>query len=224
MNCSYCSTATIEGRLIHRRDLDHALSSLTALSKAGFDHLFFVDNTFNLPATYAKELCDRIIDAGLPIRWRAIIYPWKIDEALVARMARSGCTEVSLGLESGSNRILKRMGKQFRTTDIRLAADLFKAYGIRQMGFLLLGGPGESKQSVAESLAFTDALNLDLVKVTIGPRIYPHTDLARHARRTGKIEADDTLLLPRFYIENDMEAWLRQTIATWMENHPNWLH
>jgi radical SAM superfamily enzyme YgiQ (UPF0313 family) len=224
MNCSYCSTAAIEGRLIHRRDLDRTIDSLTEFASAGFDRLFFVDNTFNLPVSYAKELCERIIGADLPIRWRAIVYPWKIDEALVAKMARSGCTEVSLGLESGSNRMLKRMGKKFRTTDIRHAADLFKAYGIRRMGFLLLGGPGESEKSVAESLAFADSLNLELIKVTIGLRIYPHTDLARHARRTGKIETDDTLLFPRFYIENGMEAWLRQTIAAWIENHPNWLY
>jgi radical SAM superfamily enzyme YgiQ (UPF0313 family) len=224
MNCIYCSTAAIEGRLIHKRDLDHAISSLTAFSHAGFDHLFFVDNTFNLPVTYAKALCERIIGAGLHIRWRAIIYPWKIDEALVTKMARSGCSEVSLGLESGSNRMLKTMGKKFRRTDIRHAADLFKSQGIRRMGFLLLGGPGESKESVAESLAFTDALNLDLVKVTIGPRIYPHTDLARHARRTGKIKTDDPLLFPRFYIENGMEAWLRETVAAWVKNHPNWLY
>jgi radical SAM superfamily enzyme YgiQ (UPF0313 family) len=224
MNCSYCSTAAIEGRLIHRRDLDHVIYNLTELASAGFDQLFFVDNTFNLPASYAKALCERILDAGIDIRWRAIIYPWRIDEALVAGMARSGCVEVSLGLESGSDRILKSMHKKFLTSDIRHAAELFKAHGIRRMGFLLLGGPNESEESVAESLAFTDSLNLELVKVTIGPRIYPHTDLARHARRTGKIAADDPLLFPRFYIENGMEAWLRQTIAAWMQSHPSWLH
>jgi radical SAM superfamily enzyme YgiQ (UPF0313 family) len=224
MNCSYCSTATIEGRLIHRRDLDQAINSLAEFSSAGFDHFFFVDNTFNLPISYAKELCDRIIAAGLNIRWRAIIYPWKINEALVAKMALSGCNEVSLGLESGSNRILKLMHKKFRTTDIGNAAELFKSYGIRRMGFLLLGGPGESKESVTESLTFTDTLDLEMVKVTIGIRIYPHTDLARYARRSGKLAADDNLLVPRFYIENGMETWLRETIAAWMQRHPNWIH
>lgn len=224
LNCSYCSTATIEGRLIRKRNLDHLIEAMTGFVSAGFDHFFFVDNTFNLPVTYAKQLCDRIHTTGLDIHWRAIIYPWKVDEDLVAKMAQAGCTEVSLGIESGSNQILKTMNKKYRTADIHHASELFKAYGIRSMGFLLLGGPGESRQTVEESLAFTDKLSLDTVKVTIGLRIYPHTDLARYARRTGKISADDTLLFPRFYIEKGMETWLRQTVETWMQQRPNWIY
>jgi hypothetical protein len=90
------------------------------------------------------------------------------------------------------------------------------------MGFLLLGGPGETGQTVMESLQFVDSLELEMVKVTIGIRIYPDTELARHARRIGKLSADDDLLSPRFYIENGMEAWLRKTVEVWMKDRPNW--
>ena len=51
---------------------------LLAYVSAGFDHFFFVDNTFNLPSGYAKDLCDRIIKSGLNITWRGILYPWKV--------------------------------------------------------------------------------------------------------------------------------------------------
>ena len=183
-----------------------------------------MDNIFNLPITYAKQLCDRIIEAGLKINWRAIVYPWKIDDALVAKMANAGCVEVSLGLESGSNQVLKAMRKKYRAPDIQRASELFKARGIRRMGFLLLGGPGESRKTVEESLAFTDKLNLEMVKVTIGIRIYPDTDLARYARRTGKITPDDTLLLPKFYIENGLETWLHQTVHPLIQKRPNWIY
>ena len=165
-----------------------------------------------------------MIESGLNITWRGILYPWKVEKELVTKMAESGCVEVSLGLESGSDIILKKMNKQYRTEDVRRASDLLKEGGIRRMGFLLLGGPCETQQTVQESLEFVDSLSLEMVKVTIGIRIYPDTELAFHARRTGKISPDDGLLLPQFYIENGMEAWIRQTVGGWMKDRPNWIH
>jgi radical SAM superfamily enzyme YgiQ (UPF0313 family) len=224
LNCSYCSTPSIEGKITRKRAPGLIIDALAAYVSAGFDHFFFVDNTFNLPSGYSKELCDQMIESNLNITWRGILYPWKIEKELVAKMAESGCVEVSLGLESGSDIILKKMNKQYRTVDVRRASDLLKEGGIRRMGFLLLGGPGETRQTVLESLEFADSLALEMVKVTVGIRIYPGTELAFHARRTGQISSDDNLLLPQFYIENGMESWIRQTVGAWMKDRPNWIH
>jgi len=224
LKCSYCSTATIEGAGTRKRSAQRVIDALSRYAAAGFDHLFFVDNTFNLPPGYAIDLCDRMIAAGLNIAWRCILYPGKVEEELVEKMARSGCVEVSLGMESGSDAMLKRMNKRYRVEDVRHASDLLNKYGIRRTGFLLLGGPGETRPTVTESLRFADSLALEMVKVTIGIRIYPGTELARHAMRVGKVSADDNLLSPRFYIENGLEAWLRKIVAEWMQDRPNWIH
>lgn len=84
-----------------------------------------------------------------------------------------------------------------------------------QMGFLLLGGPGETKASVEESLSFADSLNLDSLILTLGIRIYPQTNLARQAVDEGLIAMDDPLLLPRFYFVEELRPWLRETVAQW---------
>ena len=224
LNCSYCSTPSIEGKTTRRRSPGPIIDALAAYVSAGFDHFFFVDNTFNLPSDYSRSLCDQMHRSGLNITWKGILHPWKLDEELVAKMAESGCIEVSLGLESGSDIILRKMKKQYRTMDVRRASDLLKKGGIRRMGFLLLGGPGETRQTVLESLGFVDSLALEMVKVTIGIRIYPDTELACHARGNGKISPDDSLLFPQFYIENEMEMWIRQTVDAWMKDRPNWIH
>ena len=224
LNCSYCSTPAIEGKTTRKRPTDQVIEALAAYVSAGFDHFFFVDNTFNLPPDYSKVLCDQMIESGLNLTWRCILHPWKVEKELVAKMAAAGCVEVSLGLESGSDIILKKMNKQYRTEDLRHASDLLKDGGIRRMGFLLLGGPGETRQTVLESLEFADSLALEMVKVTVGIRIYPGTELAFHATRTGKISPDDSLLFPQFYIENGMEEWARQTVSAWIKDRPNWIH
>ena len=88
---------------IRKRSTGLIIDALSAYVSAGFDHFFFVDNTFNLPSGYSKDLCDQMLGSGLNITWRGILYPWKVEKELVAKMAESGCVEVSLGLESGSD-------------------------------------------------------------------------------------------------------------------------
>jgi hypothetical protein len=88
------------------------------------------------------------------------------------------------------------------------------------MGFLLLGGPGETKETVLESLVFADSLKLDMLKLTVGIRIYPGTILEKIARDEGLIDEGDDLLLPRFYLAKGLAGWLDPTIRKWMADRP----
>lgn len=223
MNCSYCSTFLIEGRTIRKYPPEKVVEMISQYVDSNFDHFFFVDNTFNLPSSYAKSLCIHLVDADLNITWRCILYPWKVDEELVKWMARAGCKEVALGCKSGCEQILRTMKKQFNLQEVRRISHILKDYAIRQMGFLLLGGPGETKESVKESLFFADSLNLETVKVTVGIRIYPHTDLADTAVKQGLISANDDLLYPRFYLDRTLEKWLPKTVKSWLADRPNWV-
>lgn len=223
MNCSYCSTAAIEGCLLRKRSPLTVVKWLSEWVKLGLKRYYFVDNTFNLPPSYAKTLCEELIDASWDIRWRCILYPVNVNEELVRLMAAAGCMEVSLGFESGSELILQGMKKKFSPKDVNDASDLLGEFGIRRMGFLLLGGPGETKESALESLRFADSLNLESLKLTVGIRIYPGTSLAQIALREGIIAAGDDLLQPRFYMAHGLGGWLKETVDHWMLEHPNWM-
>ena len=222
LDCSYCSTATIEGHLLRQRSPEAVVGELTRWVAAGFNQVYFVDNTFNLPQSYALDLCRRLAAASLDITWRCILYPHKISEDLVKTMARAGCCEVSMGFESGDNDMLQAMNKRFDTGDIRRASKILADYGIRRMGFLMLGGPGESRESVAHSFDFVESLDLDALKITRGIRIYPHTQLAKTAVEEGLIRADDDLLFPRFYMVKELKPWLEKCVRAQVKNHPNW--
>ena len=223
MDCSYCSTATIEGRIIRKHDPKKVVETISKYTEAELDHFFFVDNTFNLPSAYANTLCEQLISSKLKITWRCILYPWKVDDELAEKMARAGCREVSLGFESGSEKILAKMNKKYLPADVRQISERLKKFGIGRMGFLLFGGPGETKETVNESLEFADSLALEAMKITIGIRIYPHTSLQQTAIKEGLITASDNLLIPKFYIAKGLESWLRETVKTWMENRPYWV-
>jgi radical SAM superfamily enzyme YgiQ (UPF0313 family) len=222
MNCSYCSTAMIEGRIIRKRSPQTAMEELKNCVAAGFRKFYFVDNTFNLPASYAKEMCRLIIDCGIHIDWLCIFYPGLVDEDLIKLMAEAGCRGVGMGFESGCARILKNMNKRFTPEEVRKTSLMLAKHGIPQMGFLMLGGPGETRESVLESLAFADSLPLDTLKVSQGIRIYPYTTLAKIAVDEGRIGTDDQLLAPTFYMVREIEDWLAETVKARMAERPKW--
>ncbi len=198
--CSYCSTACIQGRKIRSRSPRRVVENLAALARAGFRRFYFVDNSFNIPHDYALEVCRFMKELAPGVEWRCILYPHLVSDELVSAMAEAGCVEVSLGFESGSTSILREMHKRFTPADVRATSELLARHGIRRMGFLLLGGPGETRKTVAESLAFADSLQLESLKTTVGIRIYPGTPLARRALQDGLISPGDDLLQPRFYL------------------------
>jgi radical SAM superfamily enzyme YgiQ (UPF0313 family) len=191
--------------------------------ESAVQRFYFVDNTFNLPPSYAKETRRALLDHGMRVKWWSILYPKHADNELLRLMAKSGCEQVVLGFESGSERILRNMNKRFTLDNVRQTSDMIKEQGVRQMGFLLLGTPGETRDSVEESLAFADSLRLDALKITVGVRIYPGTPLAKRTLEEGVISAEDNLLSPRFYLAKDLDGWLHATLKTWMKARPHWM-
>ena len=221
--CSYCSTPAIEGLKFRKRSPESVVRWLATCVDAGIKKFHFVDNTFNLPPSYAKELCSLIIKDRVAITWRCILYPWKMDGKLAELMARAGCREASIGSESGSDDMLRSMNKRFTSGDVKRTAEMIARIGIQRMGFLMFGGPGETLDTAEESLRFAESLNLDTLKITIGIRIYPGTALAQKAVEDGIINRNDGLLLPRFYMVPGLEEPLRGLIGKWRSGRPHWV-
>jgi radical SAM superfamily enzyme YgiQ (UPF0313 family) len=118
---------------------------------------------------------------------------------------------------------LRSLNKFFSLEEVRRTFEILGEYGIRRMGFLLLGGPGETRETVMESLAFADSLPLEALKVTAGIRIYPETPLAAQALAEGVIRRETNLLSPTYYLAGGLERWLNQTVSEWLAARPHWM-
>ncbi len=222
LSCSYCSTPIIEGKTVRWRDQDKVVSWIARWVAEGFRRFYFVDNTFNLPPSYAMSLCSKIIAEKLDISWRCILYPAALEERLIEKMAKAGCREASIGFESGAATILHGMRKRYSPGEVRRACGLLRRYGIRSMGFLLLGGPDETEETVKQSLEFAEDLDMDALKISIGVRIYPETELARRAKEEALISTDADLLFPRFYLAPGLENWIYDAAERSLALHRNW--
>jgi radical SAM superfamily enzyme YgiQ (UPF0313 family) len=220
MRCSYCSTPALEGTVIRKRMVETVVEGIARHVAAGFTHFYCVDNTFNLPPQYAKELCASLASADLGIRFHCILYPGFVDEEMVRLMEAAGCVGASLGFESGCPAVLAKLHKKYDVDQVLTASELLGKHGIRRLGFLLLGGPGETRESVRESLAFAESLAPDMLKITVGIRIYPGTPLEEIARDEGVIAEGDDLLFPRFYLARGLDGWIGPMIREWRIGRP----
>ena len=140
LDCTYCSTPDLEGRRLRSRSPERVARHVAHIAEAGFRRFYFVDNTFNLPPSYALELCRCLAALHLDIAWRCILYPHLASEDLVAAMAKAGCVEVSLGFESGCPDVLRAMNKRFQPEEVREISERLAAHGVRRLGFCFWAG------------------------------------------------------------------------------------
>ncbi|MCX5896300.1 MAG: cobalamin-dependent protein, partial [Proteobacteria bacterium] len=75
LGCNYCSTATIEGEALRKRSPEAVVEGITRHVAAGYRNFYFTDNTFNIPGSYALQLCRRLMERKLEISWTCIVYP-----------------------------------------------------------------------------------------------------------------------------------------------------
>jgi len=223
MKCIYCSTPFLEGTHCRSRDLGRSVSEIASLYKENnIQRFYVVDNVFNFPPSNAKDFCREIISQGLKISWQAILNPAFVDEELFELMAKAGCRFISLGNEAGHELILRNLKKGFTLNNVRKAADLARANGIRYGCFLLLGGPGETEDTVTQSIGFVEELSPDLVSLKAGIRIYPGTELETLARDEGVIGNDHDMLRPVFYLSPAIREWVWGYLEKTVVNRGSW--
>jgi radical SAM superfamily enzyme YgiQ (UPF0313 family) len=119
--------------------------------------------------------------------------------------------------------MLAALRKGFSKEDILATVQAARAAGLGFYCFLLLGGPGETRQSVQESVAFLDELEPQSVRVTTGIRIYPGCELNDIALREGALAPGQNLLYPAFYTAPEVDPWLHDHMREVCRDRPGWM-
>lgn len=223
MRCIYCSSPFVEGRRVRLRGPVLVADELQSMDELGIRSAIFTDSLFNYPAEYAAGLCREIAGRKLSIGWSASFNPAYNDPGLFDLMREAGCSVLSVGNESGSRDMLTALRKGFSREDILATVRAARAAGLGFYCFLLLGGPGETRQSVQESVAFLDGLEPQSVRVTTGIRIYPGCELHGIALREGALAPGRNLLYPAFYTAPEVEPWLHDHMREVCRERPGWM-
>jgi radical SAM superfamily enzyme YgiQ (UPF0313 family) len=222
-SCIYCTYPLIEGREVRLRPPADVVEELALEREWGTDTFFIVDDIFNFPPHHAKSICQGICDAGLKIRWSCYLHPQFVTESLLSVMKDAGCTSVELGIDSGSDDQLKRLGKSFTSSDIRRTSELCRKAGMPFCHSLIFGGPGEDRTTIRETLDLMDEVNPTAIIAMVGIRLFPGTPLADEALHADVIFTGKTFLEPAFYLARSCRPFLLDAIRSHAAEHSNWI-
>lgn len=197
--CTYCVGPLISGRKIRRHSVDYIIKQITLLNKTyGIKEIHIEDDNFTVNRKFVEEFCNALIEKNLGVTWVCPngIRLDTLDEELVNLMKKSGLYSISVGIESGSDRIRELMKKNLSTQKIVEKLDMIKKTGIGVTGFFILGFPGETKKEIEETIKF--ACSLPLKRATFSAfKPFPGTEIFNELTKTGEIKqmawADFTL-------------------------------
>lgn len=216
MGCIYCADPLIKGKTVRLRSPRSVVDEIETLLSMGIDHFHFCDSEFNLPMSHAEEICIEIIRRRLGNRMRWYTYaspvPFTVDLAVIFKKA--GCAGINFGVDSGSERMLHNLGRNFRVEDLRTTAGFCHWQDMVFMYDLLLGGPGETRETMRETIELMKDISPARVGAALGVRIFPETGLANMVRASGPLEQNPNLkgnvggneqfFAPVFYLSSDL--------------------
>ncbi len=158
--CAFCTYPSVAGPL-SLMDLNNALSTLRHAKEKGVGQIIFADDTFNVPKDRFEEFLDIIIAEDLNIPWYSFLRCQYINQRIVKKMKKSGCQAVFLGIESGSDAILKNMKKGSIANFYLRGIEWLRSEGIKTVGAFVIGFPGETIETANITRNFIETAGLD---------------------------------------------------------------
>lgn len=171
--CAFCSGGVWERRVTYR-SADNVLAEMGQLRDLGYKAVHFYDDSLALRKTRLKALCAGLRKLGMV--WRCFVRADQMSPEMLATMATAGCAEIGIGVESGSQKVLDAIHKDETVEQQAQAIHWAHEAGIRVKAFIIVGLPGESRRTVAETEAFLRRTRPDDIDVTI-LQLYPGSDL-----------------------------------------------
>ncbi len=162
--CKFCVSPNFWLKKIRFRSPENVIKEIEYLTKIfGVKEIHFEDDNLTLRRDHAEKICNLIIEKELNISWATPngIRADKVDEGILRLMKKAGCYSIVLGIESGNQKILDNIKKREKLEDIELAAKLAKKVGLITQGFFILGLPGETEETIQNSINFAKKIKLD---------------------------------------------------------------
>jgi radical SAM superfamily enzyme YgiQ (UPF0313 family) len=188
-NCTFCASPAFWKRKVRFHSPEYFLRQLARLHEKGVTYFNVSDDTFTLKPELVREVCERIIRAGLDITWAAISRVDRVDIKTLELMRRAGCIQISFGVESGSKKIRGILNKDITEPDIVRAFDLCKKARILPRAYFIYACPEEAENTVQESRKLIQKIK-PLSAVFYILHLFPGTALYDRAVAEGKLKED----------------------------------
>ncbi len=222
--CRFCIKHVTSGAGVRFRSPDNVLAELEQLVALGVHSIHMYADLFTVNRDHVVGICQGILDRGLALRWTCNSRVDFVDPELLQLMARAGCWMISWGIESGDEKMLRRMHKGITVAQVEQALTWSKAAGIMNWGYFIIGLPGETEDSIRSTIDLAKRLPIDLVLFHIAAP-HPGTPFFfevveqgwfRPGTRWEDVDMDRSTVLdyPNLKAEQ-LERWARVAFREW---------
>jgi radical SAM superfamily enzyme YgiQ (UPF0313 family) len=202
--CAFCGSPAFWGQKIRFHSPENFVRQLEILYNKGVTFFYVSDDNFTIKKDRVIEICRGIIERDLRITWVAISRVTYVDEDILYWMRKAGCTQISYGIESGSEKIRGLLNKKVTTDEVKRAFSLTHKYGMIARAYFIYGSPEETWETIQETIDLMHEIK-PLICVSYVLEIYPGTRLYSDYRQ--KFNATDDVWLKRVegicYFETD---------------------
>jgi len=190
--CNFCSTVNIHGRKIRYRSPENVLAEIDwMVEEYGIKELIFLDDNLLLNRKRIVTILNGLIERNYDLHWKAInVATFALDDELLGLMKKSGCYQVSLPIESGNPRVLRKIiRKPLNLQKATKVVDMAKKWGMEIICCFVIGFPGETWDEIMDSVNLADEIDVDWVVFNIATPL-PRTELFETAKNGGYLERD----------------------------------
>ena len=185
--CTYCGTQNIWTYKLRHHSAERMVEEIRLVKKQfGASYFTFFDDVFGIEKAKALELCRKMADAKLGIRWDCLTRANLVSDELMIAMKNAGCVKIDMGAESGSDKVLKDTKKGVNKEQIRAGAALVKKHKMLLYMFFMIGLPTETEEDARQTREFLKEIKPDWAGISIFTPI-PGTPLYKELRSQGKI-------------------------------------
>ncbi len=172
--CKYCIKHVTYQNSVRVRSAENIVTELEYLVSLGIHNIHMYADLFTVNREHVISLCNLIIERKLKIAWMCNSRVDYVDEEMLQLMGKAGCWMISWGIESANEQILKRARKGYKKEQAFKALQWSKAAGIMNWGYFIIGLPGETEESIRETIDYAKQLPLDIALFHIAAP-YPGT-------------------------------------------------
>lgn len=188
--CIYCGSNNIFGRRVRKRSVQNVVGEIEFLiKKYSIDGYYFYDDTFTIDKNYVLEFCRMLKERRITLKWGCQIRVNTVWEDVLKEMRETGCMQVDIGVESGSDNVLKNLKKGTNVETVKKAFKMIRKSGIRTLATFTLGNPGETKEDIELTRKLAGEISPDYVRFFyLTP--FPGSELYDDALRNNWIDRD----------------------------------
>lgn len=222
--CRFCIKHVSYGNSVRFRSPENILAELERLVELDVRSVHMYADLFTVSREQVMGLCDLLIKRDLRLRWTCNSRVDFVDPDMLALMSQAGCWMISWGIESGNQEILQRARKGIQLEQVERALRWSREASIRNWGYFIIGLPGETKETIQETIRFSKKLPLDLALFHIAaphpgsPFFFEVVEQGwfRPGTQWEQVDMDRSTVLdyPQLQAE-DLEAWAQRAFRAW---------